>query len=121
MLSLKDNELLTHVGPGTPMGDLMRQYWMPIYLSSDIAENDCKPQRIKLLGEQLLIFRDTQGRAGPPSGAKSRLPLFAISADFRDFHDFMRFPVISRIFLVFCVFGRKRNLLRAGVENPSET
>ena len=64
MLSQQDNELLTHIGPGTAMGNLMRQYWMPIYLSSDIGENDSKPHRIKLLGEQLLIFRDTLGRVG---------------------------------------------------------
>ena len=64
MLSVEDNELLTQVGPATPMGNLMREYWMPIYLSSDIAANDSKPERIKLLGEHLVIFRDTQGRAG---------------------------------------------------------
>ena len=62
-----------------------------------------------------------RGRAGAPSGAKSRLPLFAISADFRDFHDFMRFPVVSRNFHVFAVSGRKRSLLRAGLEKPSKT
>ncbi len=64
MLSLEDNELLTRIGPGTPMGNLMRQYWLPIYLSSDIPNNDSKPRRIKLLGEDLIIFRDTRGRLG---------------------------------------------------------
>ncbi|MDA1035457.1 MAG: Rieske 2Fe-2S domain-containing protein, partial [Chloroflexi bacterium] len=57
-------QLLTQIGPGTPMGDLMRQYWMPIYLSADIAEPDGKPHKIKLLGENLIIFRDTEGRVG---------------------------------------------------------
>jgi phthalate 4,5-dioxygenase oxygenase subunit len=64
MLSLEDNDLLTQVGSGTPMGDLMRQYWMPVYLTTDIGDNDSKPHRIRLLGENLIIFRDTAGRVG---------------------------------------------------------
>jgi phthalate 4,5-dioxygenase oxygenase subunit len=64
MLSKEDNELLTHVGPGTPMGALMRQYWMPIYLSTDLEKPDNKPHRIKLLHENLIIFRDTLGNVG---------------------------------------------------------
>ena len=55
-----------------------------------------KPARC---AHHLIVKRGPRrGRAGAPSGAKSRLPLFAISADFRDFHDSMRFPVISRNF-----------------------
>ena len=64
MLSAHDNEILTQVKPGTPMGNLMRQYWMPIYLSPDLEKPDNKPQKIKLLGENLIIFRDTSGRVG---------------------------------------------------------
>ena len=64
MLSREDNEILTQVGPGTPMGNLIRQYWMPIYLSTDLEKPDNRPQRIKILGENLIIFRDTSGRAG---------------------------------------------------------
>lgn len=64
MLSKEDNELLTHVAPGTPMGDLMRQYWMPIYLSTDLEKPDNKPHRIKLLHENLIIFRNTSGEVG---------------------------------------------------------
>ncbi len=64
MLSAADNELLTHVGPGTPMGDLLRQYWMPILQSSDLAEPGGKPFRMKLLDEPLIAFRDTRGRVG---------------------------------------------------------
>ena len=64
MLSREDNELLTQIGPGTAMGNLMRQYWMPIYLSSDLPENDSKPERMKLLHEDLIIFRDSEGRVG---------------------------------------------------------
>ncbi|MEX2598961.1 MAG: Rieske 2Fe-2S domain-containing protein [Dehalococcoidia bacterium] len=64
MLTVQENETLTRVGPGTPMGELMRRYWMPALLSEEIAEPDCPPVRVKLLGEQLVAFRDTQGRVG---------------------------------------------------------
>ena len=64
MLSQEDNELLTRVGPGTVMGSLMRQYWLPIMLSSEVPEPDCKPLRVKLLGEDLIAFRDADGRVG---------------------------------------------------------
>jgi len=64
MLSIDDNELLTRVGPGTPMGELMRRYWIPALLSEEIAEPDCPPVRVKLLGEDLVAFRDSEGRAG---------------------------------------------------------
>ena len=64
MLSKEDNELLTHIGPGTPMGDLVRQYWIPFMLSSDLAEADGRPLRVKLLCEDLIAFRDTHGRVG---------------------------------------------------------
>lgn len=57
-------ELLVRTGPGTPMGKLMRRYWVPVMLSSEIAEPDCPPVRVKILGEQLLAFRDSHGRPG---------------------------------------------------------
>ena len=65
MLSKEDNELLTHVGPGTPMGDLMRQYWMPIYLSTDLEKPDNKPHRIKLLHEKLTGIPSPMGKNRP--------------------------------------------------------
>jgi len=64
MLSREDNELLTRTNAGTPMGELLRRYWLPAFLSSEIAEPDCPPARVKLLGENLVGFRDTQGRIG---------------------------------------------------------
>jgi nitrite reductase/ring-hydroxylating ferredoxin subunit len=64
MLSREDNELLTQVGPGTPMGDTMRRYWIPALLAWELPEPDCPPVRVKLLGEELVAFRDTQGRIG---------------------------------------------------------
>ena len=63
MTSEAENELLTRVGPGTPMGTLMRQYWLPACLSSElIADGD--PLRLMLLGERLIAFRDSSGRIG---------------------------------------------------------
>src|SRR5581483_4182173 len=60
----EDNELLTRVGPGTPMGAMMRRYWIPAFLSEDLPEPDCDPIRIRLLGEDMVAFRDTNGRVG---------------------------------------------------------
>ena len=64
MLSREDNDLLTQTDPGTPMGDYMRRFWMPVLLSEEIAEPDGAPVRIRLLGEDLLAFRGTDGRVG---------------------------------------------------------
>jgi phenylpropionate dioxygenase-like ring-hydroxylating dioxygenase large terminal subunit len=58
-----ENELLTRVGPGTPMGSLLRQYWIPACLSSELAP-DGPPLRLMLLGEKLIAFRDSGGRVG---------------------------------------------------------
>ena len=63
MLSREDNETLVRVGPGTPMGQLMRRPWIPFLPAADLAI-DGQPQRVKLLGEQLLAFRDSEGRIG---------------------------------------------------------
>ncbi len=64
MLSQADNDLLTRIGPGTPMGDLMRRYWIPALYGRQIAEPDGPPVRVRLLGENLVAFRDTKGRPG---------------------------------------------------------
>ena len=64
MLSREDNERLTRVGPGTPMGELMRRYWIPAAFSHQVAKPDCPPVRVRLMGENLVLFRDTQGRVG---------------------------------------------------------
>jgi nitrite reductase/ring-hydroxylating ferredoxin subunit len=64
MLSRENNDLLTLTGPGTPMGDLIRRYWIPALLSEEIAEPDGPPVRVGLLGEELVAFRDSQGRIG---------------------------------------------------------
>ena len=63
MVSLTENELLTRVGPGTPMGDTLRRYWMPALLSWEL-EADGSPVRVRLLGENLVAFRNTSGTVG---------------------------------------------------------
>ena len=64
MLTRQDNEILTQTGAGTPMGDLMRRYWVPALLSKELPEPDCPPVRVRLLGENLVAFRDTAGKVG---------------------------------------------------------
>ena len=64
MLTRDENETLTRVDQGTPMGGLMRRYWLPTLLSSELPEPDCAPVRVRLLGEQLIAFRDTLGKVG---------------------------------------------------------
>jgi len=64
MLSTKDNEQITRVGPGTPMGETLRRYWMPILLDWELPGPDCDPVRVRILGENLVAFKDTQGRIG---------------------------------------------------------
>ena len=64
MLSREDNELLCRVGPGTPMSNLMRQYWVPAALSSELPECEGAPLRLRLLGENLIAFRTTSGAVG---------------------------------------------------------
>jgi phenylpropionate dioxygenase-like ring-hydroxylating dioxygenase large terminal subunit len=63
MLSAEKNALLTQVGPRTPMGELMRCYWLPCYASDDLVAGD-RPAEVRLLGEDLLLWRDTDGRVG---------------------------------------------------------
>jgi phenylpropionate dioxygenase-like ring-hydroxylating dioxygenase large terminal subunit len=63
MTTEAETELLTRVGPGTPMGALMRQYWVPACLSSELTA-DGDPLRLMLLGERLIAFRDSAGRVG---------------------------------------------------------
>jgi phenylpropionate dioxygenase-like ring-hydroxylating dioxygenase large terminal subunit len=64
MLTREQNDLLTRTGPGTPMGDLFRRYWIPALISEELPEPDCPPVRVKLLSERLIAFRDTEGRLG---------------------------------------------------------
>lgn len=62
MLTKEKNEMLTRVGPGTPMGELLRRYWQPIGGASALDSNPIKP--IRLLGEDLVVYKDLSGRYG---------------------------------------------------------
>lgn len=63
-LSKEDNELLTRVGPETPMGGLLRRFWAPVLLAEELPAPDADPIRVKAFGEYFAAFRDTQGRLG---------------------------------------------------------
>jgi 5,5'-dehydrodivanillate O-demethylase oxygenase subunit len=60
MLSTEENEQLTHVGPGTPMGELLRRYWQPVGCTERVTK---KPQRVKVMGEEFVLYR---GESGAP-------------------------------------------------------
>jgi phthalate 4,5-dioxygenase len=64
VMSAEQQALLTQTGPGTPMGEVFRRYWLPACLSERVPEPDCPPVAIKLLSERLVVFRDSQGRVG---------------------------------------------------------
>ena len=64
MLSREENELLTKTGSRAPAGEYFRRYWLPALLSSEVPEPDCPPVRVRLLGEDLVAFRDSKGRVG---------------------------------------------------------
>jgi|SRR5579875_2701739 len=63
MLTREENTLLTRVGPGTPMGEMLREYWTPALRSARL-EADGAPARVRLLGENFVAFRSTDGRVG---------------------------------------------------------
>lgn len=76
MLSAEDNDLLTRVGPGTPGGELLRRYWLPCYLAEDLPA-DGRPAEVRLLGEDLVLWRATDGAVGlvAPTCAHRGAPL----------------------------------------------
>jgi phenylpropionate dioxygenase-like ring-hydroxylating dioxygenase large terminal subunit len=64
MLNQADNERLCRVGPGTPMGEMMRRYWHPVCMSEQLPARDAAPLRVRLLGEDFVAFRDSEGNVG---------------------------------------------------------
>ena len=64
MLSVENNELLTRVGPGTPMGTLMRHYWQPVCGVDDLLRSPFRTHAVKVLGEELVVYRDRRGNLG---------------------------------------------------------
>jgi phenylpropionate dioxygenase-like ring-hydroxylating dioxygenase large terminal subunit len=69
MLTKQDNEIMCRVGPTTMMGNLMRQFWIPVLTSQELVTPDCPPLRVRLLGEDLIAFRATSGAVGLVSHA----------------------------------------------------
>jgi phthalate 4,5-dioxygenase len=64
MLSASENAILTQTTPGTPMGELFRRFWHPVLLTEELSEADGSPVRLRVLSEDLVAFRDTNGRVG---------------------------------------------------------
>src|SRR5438309_4253893 len=62
MLTQAESELFTQVGPGTPMGELLRRYWHPIAAEADLDRDPVQP--VRLMGENLTLFRDLRGNLG---------------------------------------------------------
>ena len=63
MLTQEENDLLTRTGPGAPCGELIRRYWQPAALTEELPPGGA-PLPVRLLGEDLVMFRDDQGRPG---------------------------------------------------------
>jgi phthalate 4,5-dioxygenase len=78
MLSPEENAYLTRIGPGTPMGTLFRRFWLPLFLSSELPENDGPPLRTRILNEDLVGYRGTNGDVGVVDAycPHRRAPLF---------------------------------------------
>ena len=64
MITNEENDLLCRVENGAPMGQLMRRHWVPICLQEEVPEADGTPVKARILGEDLVVFRDTDGRVG---------------------------------------------------------
>ncbi len=64
MLNSQDNQYITQVGAGTPVGELFRRFWIPALVPSEVPHPDSDPIRLRLLGEDLIAFRDTNGKVG---------------------------------------------------------
>src|SRR5438105_1869434 len=64
MLSKEENETLTRVGPGTPMGELLRRYWHPVCAVDELDNSIFRTKEVKVLGEELVVYRDRSGTLG---------------------------------------------------------
>jgi phthalate 4,5-dioxygenase oxygenase subunit len=63
-MNVEQNRMLTQTGPGTPMGELFRRYWLPVLLAAELPAPDCPPVRVKVLSERLIAFQDSDGKYG---------------------------------------------------------
>ncbi|MCC7367737.1 MAG: Rieske 2Fe-2S domain-containing protein [Chloroflexi bacterium] len=64
MLSAEENRRLTSTNAGTPMGELFRRFWLPVLTFDELSEPDGPPRRLRVMGEELIAFRDTEGTVG---------------------------------------------------------
>jgi len=64
MLTQEENDLLTQTHPGSPMGDLLRRFWLPVMLSEELIAPGCPPIRLRVMNEDLVAFRDIKGEVG---------------------------------------------------------
>src|SRR5712692_6187471 len=64
LLKQTDNQLLTQVSPGTPMGELMRRYWHPVAAAAELDDSPFRTKGIRILGEDLVLYRDRSGQLG---------------------------------------------------------
>ena len=69
MLNADDLKLLTQTGPGTPMGELFRRFWIPAMMAHELPEPDCAPVRLRMLSEDLICWRNTDGTLGAMQNA----------------------------------------------------
>src|SRR6185437_14029385 len=76
MLSAEENKLFTSVGPGTPMGEVLRRYWHPVGISEHVTS---KPQRLKVFGEELMLYR---GQSGQPHLMQLRCAHRSLALDY---------------------------------------
>jgi phenylpropionate dioxygenase-like ring-hydroxylating dioxygenase large terminal subunit len=63
MMPQEENDILTQTNRGTPMGELMRRYWQPLALSEELPEGGA-PISVKIMGEELVLYRDEKGKLG---------------------------------------------------------
>jgi hypothetical protein len=112
MLSNQDNETLCRVGPGTVMGNFMREYWIPAVRSDELPSPDCPPLRVKLLGEELIGFRTTSGLRCvyhgwkfDTTGACVDMPSEPAESNFRNKVRIRSYPSIERCGVVWTYMG----------------
>jgi phthalate 4,5-dioxygenase oxygenase subunit len=64
MLSPEENELITRIEGNAPMGQMLRRYWLPVALAEEVGGPDGTPARVRILGDNLVAFRDSAGKVG---------------------------------------------------------
>ena len=64
MLTKEQNDRFTQVGPGTPMGELMRRYWQPIAAAAELDDSPFRTKEVTIMGEELVLYRDRSGNLG---------------------------------------------------------